>query len=219
VLPSRARSSVSGPSDVSLHSPGGRHSLRRPELAASAPDRPAVHRALRLVIAAGTAAAGVCLVLAMTVLAVQLGAAGVARSASSRPIVAAQSGSSEASRGGPRPTASAGPASSWIAGPAIATFHGTGPARNDQFAVREPGSWGLSWKFSCSARQSGGIRLTAKGTVAGHHVVLDAAGPSGRGVTWNTRDAGIHILDVSTSCSWTATVILPKSADRPPASG
>jgi hypothetical protein len=210
VAQSRARSSDSVPANVSLPSPGGRHSLRRPELAASAPGRPAVHRALRLVIAAGTAAAGVCLVLAMTVLAVQLGAAGVTRAASGRPIVAAQSGNSEAP---------AGPARSSIAGSAIATFRGTGPARNHRFAVREPGSWGLSWLFSCPSGQPGRFRLTAKGAATGQDVVLDVAGPAGRGVTWKTRDAGIHSLDVSTSCSWTASVILPKAAGRPPASG
>ncbi len=145
----------------------------------------------------------------MTVLAVQLGAAGVARTASGRPIVAAQSGNSEAS---------AGPAGSRIAGPAIATFHGTGPARN-RFAVREPGIWGLSWLFSCSTGRPGSFRLTARATVAGHDLGFDAAGPAGRGITWNTRDAGLHVLDVSTSCSWTVSVILPKTAARPPASG
>jgi len=218
VLHSRARSSGSGLAKISLPSPGWRDSFRWPELAASAPSRPAVHRALRLAIATGTAAAGVCLVLAMTVLVVRLGAAGVAPTASSSPIAASQSGESDASRGGPWPAAS-GTASPWMAGPAIASFRGTGPVRHAHFAVSSPGTWGLSWAFSCPAQRPGNLRLTAKGTVSGDDVELDVPGPTGRGITWNSRDAGGHFLDVSSDCSWTARVVLPKPPDHQPTSG
>lgn len=218
MLHPRSRSSVSDPANSSLPSPGWRDSFRWPEFTVSAPSRPAVHRALRLVIAAGTAAAGVCLVLAMTVLVIQLGATRVTRTASSRPTVVSQSGNSTASLGGPGPTASDGTAGHWIAGPAIASFNSTGAARNDQFAVSSPGTWGLSWTFSCPARRSGTFQLTAKGTTTGDDVELDVAGPTGRGITWNTRDAGDHSLDVSSDCSWTARVVLPKTPGRRPAS-
>ena len=190
-----------------------------PALAASAPSRLVIHRALRLVIAAGTAAAGVCLVLALTVLVVQLGTTGVGRMASTRPIVASQSGDIKGSLGGPAPTASASTGRHWIAGPAIASFHGTGPARHDHFAVSSKGAWGLSWSFSCSARRAGHLQLIATGASSTPDVELDVAGPSGRGVTWSSGDAGAHSLDVSSDCSWTASVVLAKTPGRPLADG
>ena len=212
MLRPRGRGSVSGPAHISLPNPGRQDSFRWPELTASAPNRPAVHRVLRLVIAVGTAATGVCLVIALTVLVVQLGATGVGRTAPRRPIAASQSGNSTVSRRGrPRP-GPAGPATRWIAGPAIASFRGTGPARHDHFAVSSPGTWGLSWSFSCPAPRSGFFRLTAKGTTTGDDVELDVAGPTGRGITWNTRDAGAHSLEVSSHCTWTARVVLPTTA-------
>ena len=168
-------------------------------------------------IAAGTAGAGVSLVLAMTVLVVQLGAAGVARPGSNRPVVASQSGNSTGSAGGPGPTALSG--ARWTAGPAIASFHGTGPARNDHFSVGSPGTWGLSWAFICSARQPGNFTLTSKGTTIGDDVELELSGPAGRGITWNTRDEGDHSLAVSSDCSWVARVVLPKMAGRRQGSG
>jgi hypothetical protein len=184
----------------------------------SAPSRPVIHRVLRLVIAAGTAATGICLVLALTVLVVQLGAAGIPHTASSRQIVAAQSRDTRASQRGPAPTASASTGGRWIAGPAIASFQGTGPARHEHFAISSMGVWGLSWSYSCSARP-GHFQLTAKGTTIGYDVDLDVAGPSGRGITWSSRDAGAHSLDVSSDCSWTARVVLPRKPGRSSAAG
>jgi len=175
-----------------------------------------MHRSLRLVIAVGSVAAGICLVLALTVLVVQLGATGVARTASNRPIVASQSGDTKPSLGGPVPTSSASTGRRWIAGPAIASFRGTGPARRDLFAVSSPGAWGLSWSFSCSARRPGHFQLSARGTTTGHDVDLNVTGPTGRGIAWTIRDAGAHTLDVSSDCSWTARVVLPKTPGRPP---
>jgi hypothetical protein len=99
--------------------------------------------ALRLVIAAGTAAAGICLVLALIVLVVRLGAAGAASTGSRRPIIAA----------------------------------------------------------------------TAKKT-AGEGVELDIAGPTGQGITWNTGGGGLHYLNVSSACSWTARVVVPRPPKR-----
>ncbi len=172
-----------------------------------------------MLIATGTATAGVCLVLAMTVLVVRLGAAGIAPTAPSSPIAASQSGDSDSSRGGRWPTASSGTARPWIAGPAIASFRGTSPVRHAHFAVRSPGTWGLSWAFNCPARRPGNLRLIAKGTASGDDVEIDVAGPTGRGITWNSRDAGDHFLDVNSDCSWTARVVLPKSPDHQPTSG
>jgi hypothetical protein len=152
-------------------------------------------------------------VLALTVLVVRLGAAGAATTGSRRSIIASQSGDSMASRGGLAPTASAGAVSGWIAGPAIAMFHGTGPARNDQFAVGRAGTWGLAWTFRCSAQQPGNFKLTAKRTT-GEGVELDIAGPTGQGIIWNTGGAGLHYLNVSSACSWTARVVVPRPPKR-----
>jgi hypothetical protein len=197
VLHPRARRTASGPADTAQPHPRRRDSFRWPARAASAPSTPVIHRALRLVIAAGTAAAGICLVLALTVLVVQLGATGVARTASNRPVATSQSGDTSASLGG-----------RWVAGPAIASFHGTGPARHHHFAVSSPGIWGLSWSFSCSTRRPGHFQLTVKGTTTGDDVEVEVASPAGRGITWNTGAAGAHSLDVSSDCSWTARVVL-----------
>ena len=211
----RARSS-SGPADINLPYAGWRDALRWPELAGSTPNRRAVHRALRLGIAAGTVAAGSCLVLGIVVLILTLtiDTTGVARTASNRPIATSQSGNSGGGHGKPWPPVSAIGSRAWIAGPTIASFHGTGSARHGNIRIGNPGTWGLSWTFSCLPGRSANFLHIATTTATGDDVEIEASGPTGRGITWNARDVGYHSLDINSDCSWSVRVVLPRTASR-----
>ena len=166
-----------------------------------------IHRPLRLIMAAAITGAGLCLVLAMITLVVAIGSGG--------PAAVATAGYGTARRGAPehvwRPTGH-DPGSSAAAegrqpGSVIAAYRGTGPARRGGFLVPAPGVWGLLWSFSCRSGR-GTFAVTEAGT--GQALVVRAAGPVGRGLLWDTHDAGHQGLVIRTACSWAVKVVLPR---------
>jgi len=189
------------------------------KLTGDPPGLPGVHRALRLVIAAGTAAAGVCLVLGMTALVVKMGSEGVSGSADSGPISARQASNLTAGHGPARPSDPPNTAPHWIAGPVVASFRGARLARRAEFHIAGRGAWGLSWSFRCVAGRSGSLLVTGSAKLTGYDLEIDASGPAGRGITWYTTDPGNHSLDIISDCSWAVRVVLPRLPNHQQAPG
>ncbi len=211
MLRPRARSTIASAARPERH--------RRLEPGGDPPGLPGVHRALRLVIAAGTAAAGVCLVLGMTALVVKMGDDGVAGAANSRPITARQASNLTAGHGDARPAGPPKAPPHWLAGPAIASFRGAGHANDAEFRVASHSAWGLSWSFRCAAGRAGRLIVTGSTRAAGYDLQIDASGPAGHGITWYASDPGNHSLDIISGCSWAVRVVLPRLPNRRPSSG
>lgn len=206
VLHPRARTSVSGPKHVSTSGPAG------------ASSEPGFHRAVRLALAAGVVAAGLCLVLGMTVLAVTIGssaavpadpdAVGRAFQPVSNQGTAARPGSSS-SHHETRFHRAALP----LAGRTVTTVHGgaTAPSRA-VFPVATPGTWGLSWILRCRVGATGHLIVTEGTGPSPYAFEIDASGRSARGTSWHIRDPGRHSLTITSTCSWSIRIVLAKTA-------
>ncbi len=160
-------------------------------------------RTLRLVMVAGSAGAGLCLVLAMIALVVTFGGAKVSPAASTKRT---RDTSTSLSRTSQRQSPPAWPKEP---GSTIADYRGVGSGRRGRFHVDEPGVWGLSWGFSCRGRQG---RFTVRETEPDGRAAIEirSSGAAGHGISWVTRDAGYHSLVIASGCSWTAKIVLPK---------
>ncbi len=178
-------------------------------LPGGAPDLSGVHRALRLVVAAGTATAGVCIVVGMTALAVKFGAV-VPRSAAG-PIKARQTGDLTASRETPDPARARG-RRHLIPGAVIASYQGAALARRVEFQVKLPGTWGLAWAFSCPGGLSGSLVVTENDSTRHDDPAIDASGPVGHGISWTVGDPGHQSMSIVSRCPWTVRVVLPRQA-------
>jgi len=192
--------------------------FRRLDLTGDRPGVPGLHRALRLVIAAGTAAAGVCLVLGMTALVVKMGG-GVSGSADSWPVTARQASNLTVGDGPARPAGPPNAPPHWIAGQVVAYFRGARLAKHAEFRIVGRGTWGLSWSFRCVAGRSGRLVVTGIAKLTGYDLEIDASGPAGHGITWYTADPGNHSLDIISACSWAVRVVLPRRPSHRPAPG
>ena len=167
------------------------------------------HRILRLAIAAGTVAAGCCLILAMVALVVAMGQTRVANTAISRalrtrpPVTASQA---------PRPQRRdhvVGTAGPFVVGTAIARFAGTGIG-HAAFVVASPGTWGLSWSFACSRAWLGNFAVSERTGRDAGRIQLATSGASGHGLAWSPRDPGRHALAVRSNCFWAIKIVLPR---------
>lgn len=168
------------------------------------PSRSALGRALRLIATAGTAAGGMCLVLAMVAWVAARGA----------PHAAPSPAASDAS-------GQAGPAARLMIGRTMATYRGAIPVSHRHFRVASPGDWGISWAFTCPASQHSRFVITVGGEDsgdAGDHLRddpdgrarVDITGSAGHGIYWRTSDPGPHSLLIVSRCPWTVRVVLPR---------
>ena len=202
------------PAAVTAHAgravPHGRHHAHRagPATATGRPPVPGPHRALRLVIAAGIAAAGLCLVIGLTALVVKIGG----RTGPGQPIAVPEaidpSGSHDRL---PLPMAPRGQDESHQL-KTVHLYRGPGRGRRGRrgpFRIGRPGTWGLSWAFSCGTDHNGQFIATGHSPVTGTDIAVAASGPSGHGITWASSDPGRHVLTVNSRCTWTIRVVLP----------
>jgi hypothetical protein len=165
----------------------------------STPRRIHTHRALRLFVAAGTWAAGLCLILASVALVAA--AAGPARATHLSPTAGhyrLSSGRLGGQAGAQQPTAPLD---------VLRTFSGTGNLITSKFTVAARGRWELRWSYRCTATAPGGRLVIREGNAANSGVSVDAAGAEAQGSTWAYSDAGSHYLVVVSSCAWTAKVL------------
>lgn len=228
-------------------------------------------RVLRLIMAAGAAAAGLCLILALTALATSFGDAKIGdagnyttggmgpgksqqsdlnRSAGSahrgghhpqhpgrhgtRSPVSGRSRSGSPRPGGshrptptptptqthqPSPAPTQSPTASPSGGPqpgsTVEAYQGTASATEGPFHIGQPGNWGVSWAFQCPAGRSEDFSVTETAGRSGRPLPgglqIDTSGPSGSGLAWQSADVGSHFLQVTSGCSWTVNVVLPKT--------
>jgi len=168
------------------------------------PTRPSFGRALRLIATAGTAAGGMCLVLAMV--------AWVAARGTPHPAIPSPASSDVSGHASPRDRL--------MIRRTLATYRGAGLVSRRHFRVSSPGNWGISWAFRCPAGQHSTFIIRGgggedSGDDSDGHAQVDITGPAGHGISWHTSDPGDHSLLIASRCPWTVRVVLP----RPPAGG
>lgn len=182
----------------------------------STPLRRHAGRALRLCATAGTAVAGLCLVVGS----VALVAAATGPAPATHPGAAARAGSRQqrtASTGGAK-TAGPGPAGSRGV---LAVISGHGSETTRPFAVGGNGTWTLRWSYSCQAsgrRGSFMVDVGGPGSISGAFV--NVIGTAGHGASRAYRDDGTHYLAISSDCAWRIRVLgQPRRRRQRPAPG
>lgn len=185
--------------------------------------RPSYQRALRLLVAAGIAAAGLCLVIGAVALVAATGAP--SRGATLTPTAhqSAALRSDQAGAGGGRAgatnrsrasTAAASRTDSGGSSPArpalLLGLAGDGSEVTRRFRLVGPGSWQLSWSYH-DCRGPGPRRtafLVTDGSATG--IDLAGSGPAGHGATSAYADPGWHHLVIRSGCSWAIRVTGPR---------
>jgi len=189
----------SGPEDKCLLAPGGSTTPWQPHHAGRVP-AVGLHRAVRLTLATGAAGAGVCMVLGLMALVIKVGPLN-----SSPPPARYYPGSSPGQHGGVQ----SGPHRDDAV---IASFHGGRRSAIGSFRVPAPGTWGLSWTFSCAPGRAGRLMVSENKAASARGLEIDASGRAGQGTTWDALDPGRYSLAIMSDCSWTVQVVGPKSA-------
>jgi hypothetical protein len=168
---------------------------------------------VRLVLAAGVAGAGVCLILGMTVLAATVATSGPGSSDPDAVGRAIRPVSDESAPSAPRqPPDGTGTGRHHAAPPAgrsIAYFYGASQPARAHFRITTPGTWGLMWAFRCQGRTTGHLLVTERASATSDGVVIDASGRTGDGTTWAIRDPGGHSLAIVSDCPWSIRIALP----------
>jgi|SRR5580658_3028636 hypothetical protein len=225
------RSAISMESPM-RHSPARRSVLtrigRRVRLADQARERPrhsgplaqaftgsGPRRTLRLAMLIGGAGACFCVVLAMIGLVVELGGPGPPVGRKTQVAVAPK----KSETAGLRPAASAayhlGSAKGrFLAGATVALYRGSGSVNSRKFKVREPGDWGIYWRFTCPLIRIGSFTMSETGSKDTKDIELSASGPNGHGISWHIHDPGDHSLTIISNCSWLVSIVLPRRENR-----
>jgi hypothetical protein len=170
------------------------------------PDQPPPHRLVRLLLTAGGAAAGMCLVVGLVTLMVALGAPH-----HQAPRAAGQfgghSGESRANGGG----------AGRKVGRTVAAVSGHGGRLGREIPVHEQTVWGLAWSFHCPPGRSGEFTVRDSDHAAGNRVDFTASGAHRAGLWW-VRARTFRVLHIVSGCPWHARVVLPAEAPHPSAS-
>lgn len=153
----------------------------------------AQHRVLRLIMAVGAVAVGLCVVLAMVALVIRLGDS-PARTITRTSNVGATY---------PGPSASA---TGQASGLALASYLGRGSGERT-FRLRAAGRIALAWSYRCPPGRAARFVLGQALVPADHGIDQDRSGPSGGGITVLTENAGRHVLVVVSDCNWSIRVL------------
>lgn len=174
-------------------------------------------RVLRLFIAAGTGAAGLCLV---------IGSVALVASAGGRPRSTTVTSASHLSPARPSPArlsparlsparTAHGGSTPGLHGPRLSSAHGRtilssagrGAGTSRRFTISGTGTWQLKWSYyDCSAQGGKGeFVVTETGTVPG--ASLSEFGTAGHGTAWAYRDKGSHHLVIRSECAWRIAVV------------
>lgn len=164
--------------------------------------RPRLHRSLRLIIATGTATAGLCLVIAMVAMVAAAGGTSAASTASSgkepRPGMTAGGQPGTGTHSGGQP--------SYRAGRTLEEFQGTGSGERGKFNIPAPGQWGIAWSYSCARNTPGTFVLGQTNVGLAYAIDVNVHGLGGHGLTWVTG-AGQHSLVIISGCTWQLRVV------------
>jgi len=184
----------------------GRDLFPWPSAAGRSRTRP-IHRLVRLALAGGLAAAGLCLILGLTALAATLGRGSKAPGPGAMAAAVKPPGDN-AGHGtpGPPPGRQATPP---LGGRTIASLHGNGGQASAGFLVGRPGTWGIAWSFTCSPGHTGQLTVREKPGASAGDTRLSASGRRGAGTTWTVLDPGHHFLTITADCPWSLRLMLP----------
>lgn len=152
----------------------------------------AQHRVLRLIMAVGAVAVGLCVVLAMVALVVSFGSSPARNVAKTSGIGAAY----------PQPRVLAGHAPAAT----LARYQGKGSGER-AFMLRTPGGVVLAWSYRCPAGKAARFTLGQALVPADLGLDLYRTGRVGSGSTQLREDAGRHVLVVVSDCTWTLSVM------------
>jgi hypothetical protein len=171
--------------------------LRAPQhaaapLALSVHTRQQAHRALRLFVAGGTWAAGLCLVIGVIVLVVS-----TASPSRLDPTAATSSARGKTVRGD-------GPAARSLR--VIGAFAGYGDRSTRSFRIDDTRPWLLRWSYTCPARLHAGLLVVEVANPGAVGATVSRSGAGGGGVTSINPDGPSHHLVVISTCSWTLKV-------------
>lgn len=161
--------------------------------------RPPPHRLLRLLLMAGGAAAGLCLVLGLVALMITIA-----------PPRGARPAGEQATRGAGHGGAG-GNGAEFSVGQTITMLKGNGGDRHAAH-VDEQGVWGIAWRFRCPPGISGEFVVRDFGPKPADRVSITATGGHESGLWWDMRGPAIHNLQVMADCPWQARVVLPRDA-------
>jgi hypothetical protein len=152
----------------------------------------AQHRVLRLIMAVGAVAVGLCVVLAMVALVVSLGGNPARNAGKASDVGAAY----------PRPRVLTG----HVPPATLARYRGKGSGER-AFMLRTPGRIVLAWSYRCPAGRA--ARFTLGQALVPADLGLDQyrTGRIGSGSTQLREDAGRHVLVVVSDCTWTLSVL------------
>ncbi len=152
----------------------------------------AQHRALRLIMAVGAVAVGMCVVLAMVALVVRLGGNPARNVAKTSDIGAAYPL--------PRDLSGQPPAAT------LARYQGEGSGER-AFMLRMPGHIVLAWSYQCPVGRA--ARFTFGQALVPADVGLDQYRTEriGSGTMELSEDAGRHVLVVVSDCRWTISLV------------
>jgi hypothetical protein len=181
------------------------------DLPFSGSPRPRLHRSLRLIIAAGTAAAGLCLVIGSVAMVAAAGGTKARSTASSgRDPGPGVPASGHLPRGITGGTGSGhgtdqGGKSSYRVGRTLDKFQGTGSGERGKFNIPEPGLWGIAWSYSCP-QTPGTFVLGQTNVWLTYSIDVNVHGAAGHGLTWITS-AGRHSLVIVSGCTWQLRVV------------
>ncbi len=185
------------------------------------PRRLRLHRTLRLIIAVGTVAAGLCLVIGMVAMVAEAGAAKGTTAASSHADRQPAPGSSSTGQAPPGKIGPVGhgagthrtsrPTPEYPLGRTLASYRGAGSGERGRFMIPRPGVWGIAWQYRCQAGQPGSFALGQTNAGLGQAMDVYSNGQGGHGLFW-IRSAGQHSLVVISGCAWDLRVVEPKPA-------
>lgn len=170
------------------------------ELSIGEPDRVSPHRLVRLLVTAGSAAAGLCLVVGLSALMVALGARqhGWPRASSQHTRSPGHGRRDGHGNGNVRAVGRA--------------LTGKGGRRGLEVHVERQSTWGLAWSFRCPAGRSGAFTVRAADAPASRDPLLRRVGEHRTGVWWNANDRGVHAVHIVSGCPWRAHIVLPGRA-------
>jgi hypothetical protein len=161
--------------------------------------RPPPHRLLRLLLAAGGAATGLCLVLGLVTFVITMGPGPHATPDASARATASPGGGGTKGNGGGHSLMLKGNG-------------GAGQVKTQPITV--PARWGLHWSFRCPDGHPGAFAVHDAGPNPADHVAITASGESGEGTWWDLRGPGVHVLRITAGCPWRARIVLPDAGQH-----